>query len=220
MNYRRDNNRGSNRDYRDSRDRQYERPRDDYYDDRHRYRQGRGTNPLLWVLLGLGGIALAVGGYMFLGQANKVQITSVNPHYVTVQEPYNSCRNVKTTTYVANQKDGTKGAIIGGATGAVLGGVVGNQIKHGSGTAIGAVVGGIGGAVAGNQIEKSYEPDTVAKHGSKKECGTKYRSVKSQDGYDVQYLYKGTPATIITQNPPAVGSKIELEQLQAMALQR
>ncbi len=48
----------------------------------------------------------------------------------------------------------TKGAVIGGATGAVVGGVIGNQTGSTTrGAIIGAVVGGAAGAIIGHQMD-------------------------------------------------------------------
>ena len=215
-------NNKNNRNYQNNRRNAYDdnRPQGVSYSDRQYRPERRGVNPLIWVIAGVGATALAVGGYKFMSEAAaKVQITNVSPHYIKTQEPYNSCSNVKTTQYVANQKDGTTGAVIGGATGAVAGGIIGNQIKHGSGTIVGGLIGGATGALIGNQVQKSNQPDYIAKHSTEKKCATRYRNVRSQNGYNVQYIYKGTQANIVTQNPPAVGTKMDLEQLQSIAIQ-
>jgi len=52
----------------------------------------------------------------------------------------------------------TKGAIIGGAAGATVGGVVGHQVgSTAKGAIIGAVVGGAAGALIGHQMDKQAE---------------------------------------------------------------
>lgn len=207
-------------DYDDYNDRAPRRPR---YDDNRQYYNNQPPHSNKALIIGLlvaGGIAAAAGlAYVLKGNEN-VQITSVSPNIVTSQQPYQSCHKVGTTTYVKNQKDGTEGALIGGATGAVAGGIIGNQIRHGGGgTAIGAVVGGATGALAGSAIQKSNQPDYIAKKGSSNQCHTAYKTVQAQNGYKVQYVYKDTPGMVITQNAPAVGSKIPLDQLRAMAIQ-
>ncbi len=51
-----------------------------------------------------------------------------------------------------------KGAIIGGATGAAVGGVIGNQTgSTARGAIIGAMVGGAAGAIIGNRMDKQAE---------------------------------------------------------------
>jgi uncharacterized protein YcfJ len=191
---------------------------DTYY---NQYPPQRNRNILLWVL-GLVGIsALAAGSYYVIkGKSEDLaQIVAVTPNYITTQQPYQSCHKVGTTHYVKNQKDGTKGAIIGGTTGAVAGGIIGNQIKHGgTGTVIGAIAGGTGGALVGREIERSNQPDYIEKHGSTRKCETLYRSTQSQSGYNVRYLYKDNVANIVVANQLAVGSKLPLAELTAMAM--
>jgi outer membrane lipoprotein SlyB len=47
-----------------------------------------------------------------------------------------------------------EGSAIGVVGGAVVGGVLGNQVGHGDGRKVATVIGAVGGAVAGNEIEK------------------------------------------------------------------
>lgn len=61
-----------------------------------------------------------------------------------------NCGVVETTRAFATQGEGTG---LGAAGGAVIGGLLGNQVGGGRGQDVMTVVGAIGGAVAGNQIE-------------------------------------------------------------------
>ncbi|AUR51170.1 hypothetical protein [Aquella oligotrophica] len=54
--------------------------------------------------------------------SQMVKIISVTPNYKEVKKPYQSCKNVTSTEYVQNQKNGMTGGVVGGATGAVAGG--------------------------------------------------------------------------------------------------
>lgn len=203
---------------------------DSYYDNnapRQRSRQrdvvyvqrSSGKGWIIGVIALVAGCAIAAGIYQMFMKPKLAQIISVSPNYTYVKQAYNSCHKVGTTKYVANQKDGTTGGIIGGATGAVAGGVIGNQIKQGGGgTVVGALVGGATGALIGNQVEKANQPDYIAKHGTTTKCGIAYKTVKTQSGYNVQYLYDNNMASVITQSAPAVGAQIPLSQLQTMAV--
>lgn len=201
----------------------YDRPprRDDYNGrpNNNYYPPKKSNTALILGLVAIGAVA-AIAGFAYLSKKDATaQIISVSPNIVSTQKPYESCHRVGTTTYVKNQKNGTEGALIGGATGAVAGGIIGNQIKQGGGgTAVGALVGGATGALVGDQVQKANQPDYIAKKGSSNQCHTAYKTVQAQNGYVVQYMYKDNTATIITQNAPAVGSKIPMEQLQAMAV--
>ncbi len=199
-----------------SRQRRYD---DDYDDYQPQYRQSSSKKPLLIGLGIVGAAAVAAGLYSFLGGSGTAQIVSVSPNYVSTQQPYQDCHRVGTTHYVRNQKNGTEGALIGGATGAVAGGIIGNQVKQGGGgTAVGALVGGATGALVGREVQRSNQPDYVAQKGSTTQCATRYKNVQTQSGYNVQYLYKGNMANMVTQSAPAIGVKIPYSQLQAMAM--
>lgn len=171
---------------------------------------------LIFAAIAIGAIAIAA---TLFGGNKKVQIIAVNPNYITMQVPTRECGKVGTTNYVKNQKNGTEGALIGGATGAVAGGVIGHQVNSGGGTVVGAAVGGVTGALIGRGVERSSQPDYVARHGSTTKCNIVNKSIQKQLGYTVQYLYKDKVASVIMQNAPAVGMQInhsEFEQLVAI----
>jgi outer membrane lipoprotein SlyB len=61
-----------------------------------------------------------------------------------------SCGNVESIRQVTTRARGTG---VGAAGGAVLGGLLGNQIGAGHGRQLATVAGAVGGAVMGNQVE-------------------------------------------------------------------
>jgi outer membrane lipoprotein SlyB len=61
---------------------------------------------------------------------------------------------------------------IGMVAGAVLGGVLGNQVGGGSGKKIATVAGAIGGGYAGNEVEKRTRGNTVYQVRVRMEDGT------------------------------------------------
>jgi uncharacterized protein YcfJ len=200
---------------------------DDYYDEPPRRgrannyapREEKSNKGLLYGLGAVAAVAVAAGSYFIFKAPDTAQIVAVSPNYVTTQQAYQDCHRVGTTRYVKNQKNGTEGALIGGATGAVAGGIIGNQVHGGGGgTAVGAIAGGVGGALIGRDIQRSNQPDYVAKHGSSTQCQTAYRPVQTQSGYNVQYLYKDNMANIVTQSAPAIGTKIPMKDLQQLAM--
>ena len=71
----------------------------------------------------------------------------------TIQKCLN-CGVVETTREIINRGDGSG---LGAAGGAVVGGLLGNQVGGGHGKEAMTVVGAIGGAFAGNQIEKQVK---------------------------------------------------------------
>jgi outer membrane lipoprotein SlyB len=80
-----------------------------------------------------------------------------------------NCGIVESTREITNRAEGTG---VGAAGGAVVGGLLGNQVGGGRGKDVMTVVGAIGGAVAGNQIEgqvnatRSYEVTVRLEDGS------------------------------------------------------
>lgn len=80
-------------------------------------------------------------------------------------------------------KTGGEGSGLGAAGGAVVGGLLGNQVGGGRGNQVATVVGAVGGAVAGNQIEKS---------------------VKSAKSYEITVRFEDGSSRVIREaNPPA-----------------
>jgi outer membrane lipoprotein SlyB len=82
------------------------------------------------------------------------------------------CQNCGTVESIRTISTGGDGSGLGAAGGAVVGGLLGNQVGGGHGKQAMTVVGAIGGAFAGNQIEKraratqSYETTVHMNNGS------------------------------------------------------
>lgn len=68
-----------------------------------------------------------------------------------------NCGNVESVRTITSRAEGSG---LGAAGGAVVGGLLGNQIGGGSGRQLATVAGAIGGAVAGNQIEGNMKATT------------------------------------------------------------
>jgi outer membrane lipoprotein SlyB len=64
------------------------------------------------------------------------------------------------------------GSGLGIATGAVVGGLLGNQVGHGNGRALATVAGAVGGGYAGNAIEKRARSTTVTEVRVRMDTGT------------------------------------------------
>ena len=73
----------------------------------------------------------------------------------TVSKPLcPDCGVIQSTRVIAERGDGGAVGIVGGA---VVGGLLGNQVGGGRGKDIATVAGAVGGAVAGNEIQKRVE---------------------------------------------------------------
>jgi outer membrane lipoprotein SlyB len=71
------------------------------------------------------------------------------------------CDTCATVVGVAEEKRKGKGGALGTVGGAVVGGVLGNQVGGGDGKKVATVAGAVGGAVAGNEIQKRMSRKTV-----------------------------------------------------------
>lgn len=65
-----------------------------------------------------------------------------------------SCRTCATVQGVKEEKRKGKGGILGIAGGAVVGGLLGNQIGKGNGNTVATVGGAVAGGLAGNEVQK------------------------------------------------------------------
>lgn len=70
------------------------------------------------------------------------------------------CSNCGNIESIREIKHRAQGSGLGAAGGAVLGGLLGNQIGGGSGKQIATVAGAVGGAVVGNQVEGNMKAST------------------------------------------------------------
>jgi len=73
----------------------------------------------------------------------------------------NWCSNCGNVESVRAVKQRAEGSGLGAAGGAVIGGLLGNQIGGGSGRTIATAAGAIGGAVVGNQVEGNVKATTT-----------------------------------------------------------
>jgi outer membrane lipoprotein SlyB len=70
------------------------------------------------------------------------------------------CSNCGNIESIREIRQRAQGSGLGAAGGAVLGGLLGNQIGGGSGKQIATVAGAVGGAVVGNQVEGNMKAST------------------------------------------------------------
>jgi outer membrane lipoprotein SlyB len=71
------------------------------------------------------------------------------------------CRNC--ATVVSNhtyKREPERASGVGGVGGAVVGGLLGNQVGSGNGRTLATVAGAVGGAYAGNRIERNMKAET------------------------------------------------------------
>jgi outer membrane lipoprotein SlyB len=87
--------------------------------------------------------------------AHKPKVASAEPAPVGIfNPPPKMCAECGVIESVRAVDTKGQGSGIGAVGGAVVGGVAGNQIGHGTGKTVATVVGAVGGGFAGNEIEK------------------------------------------------------------------
>ena len=102
----------------------------------------------------LGAVGVTAGGavatYSLVGGPQYAEVLAVQPIKETVKTPREVCKDVAVTRQ-APVKD--QHQIAGTAIGAVVGGLLGNQVGGGSGKKIATVAGAVAGGAAGRQIQ-------------------------------------------------------------------
>ncbi|KQQ89014.1 glycine zipper 2TM domain-containing protein [Massilia sp. Leaf139] len=84
-------------------------------------------------------------------KSKPVQVAAAEPKWC------GNCGNVESVRAI---KQRAQGSGLGAAGGAIVGGLLGNQIGGGSGRQIATVAGAVGGAVVGNQVEGNMKATT------------------------------------------------------------
>ncbi len=153
---------------------------------------------------GLLGVAVASAGgafatYAWVDRTPAVaEVLSVEPVKETSSTPRQVCREV-TVTRQKPVQDAHR--IAGTAVGAVVGGLLGNQVGGGNGKKIATVVGAVGGGYAGNQVQGRMQAgDTYAS--TETRCETVKEQHEKVVGYDVKYRIDGKPGTVRMDHEP------------------
>jgi uncharacterized protein YcfJ len=144
----------------------------------------------------MGGIAIgvvvaaaggAMAGYNYNLIGNKepayAQVLKVTEATQTIQVPREVCEDIAVTQQqpVKDEK-----RIVGTVAGALLGGVLGNQVGGGSGKKIATVAGAAAGGYAGNKVQQNMQAkDTYTT--IEKRCHSVNESKVKSLGYDVSY---------------------------------
>ena len=130
----------------------------------------------------------AIAGYNVVRDASPpapefAEVLRVEPAITRIAQEKEICRDVE----IAHQKEPRdEHRIAGTATGAVLGGLIGNQVGGGNGKKLATVVGAVAGGIAGNKVQQRAQGnDTYTTVESQCETVTNY--VDKVIGYDVTY---------------------------------
>ena len=134
------------------------------------------------------------------------KVVSVDPVRTTVNNPKQVCHD-ETVTHTAPPKDQHR--IAGTAIGAVVGGLLGNQVGGGKGKTLATVAGAVGGGYAGNKIEQHNQKGQVSTSVERK-CSTVDNSSSKLVGYDVRYVYNGVTRTVRMDHDP--GDRVQVQE--------
>jgi len=95
------------------------------------------------------------------GASAPIDPTSVAPKLARAEESgerwCGNCGNVESVRTITTR---ARGSGVGAAGGAILGGLLGNQVGGGHGRQLATVAGAVGGAVVGNQVEGNMNAST------------------------------------------------------------
>ncbi|WP_426690055.1 glycine zipper 2TM domain-containing protein [Rhodanobacter ginsengiterrae] len=134
------------------------------------------------------------------------KVISVDPVRSTVNNPRQVCHD-ETVTHTAPPKDEHR--IAGTAIGAVVGGLLGNQVGGGKGKTLATVAGAVGGGYAGNRIQASKQHGQVTSSVERK-CETVNNNSTKIVGYDVRYQYNGVTRTVRMDHDP--GDRVQVQE--------
>ena len=146
----------------------------------------------------------AIAGFNMLGDDEPMYAEVLNVEEITqtINTPREVCENVAVTKK-APVKDEHK--ILGTATGAIIGGLLGNQIGGGGGKKLATVAGAAAGGYAGNKVQGNMQDkDTVTT--TERRCHTVTDSHEQVDGYNVSYRLGESEGMVRMDHKP--GSRI------------
>ena len=134
------------------------------------------------------------------------KVLSVDPIRSTTNKPREVCHD-EVVSHTEPPKDEHR--IAGTAIGAVVGGLLGNQVGGGKGKTLATVAGAVGGGYAGNRIEASRQQGQVTSSVQRK-CSTVTDSSSKIVGYDVRYVYNGITRTTRMDHDP--GDRVQIQE--------
>ena len=152
----------------------------------------------------VGGVVAAtaiggVAGYKYMhAEPQFAEVTHVEPITETRREPHQVCQDF---TVVHRQPAADQHQIAGTAIGALVGGLLGNQIGAGNGRTLATVAGAAGGGYAGNRIEQNMQNSNVTTSVERR-CRTEYSTQHRTIGYKVDYMLAGKPGSVRMDHDP------------------
>ncbi len=150
----------------------------------------------------LGAVGVTAGGavatYSLVTAPKYAEVLAVKPVNETIETPREVCKDVTVTRQKAVQD---QHKIVGTAIGAVVGGLLGNQVGGGNGKKLATVAGAAGGGYAGNKVQENMQNnDTYTT--TETRCSTVTDTREKLVGYDVKYELDGKVSEVRMANDP------------------
>ncbi|MDR5859653.1 glycine zipper 2TM domain-containing protein [Halomonas eurihalina] len=156
-------------------------------------------------VLGLGGMAFGAWQVQEARQPQYAEITGVETLTRSVETPREVCENV-TVQRQAPTRDPHR--VVGSAAGAIVGGLLGNQIGGGSGKKIATVAGAVGGGLAGREVQERIESGQTITT-TEQRCHTVTDTHQETTGYEVSWQHDGEVRTTRLDSRPE-GERVRL----------
>ncbi|MFZ3202411.1 MAG: glycine zipper 2TM domain-containing protein [Pseudomonas sp.] len=157
----------------------------------------------------LGAVGVTAGGavatYSLISGPEYAEVLAVQPIKETIKTPREVCEDV-TVTRQKPVKD--QHQIAGTAIGAVVGGLLGNQVGGGTGKKIATVAGAVGGGYAGNKVQENMQAGATYTT-TENRCRTVTDTSEKVVGYDVKYELDGKEGRVRMDSDP--GSRIPVK---------
>lgn len=169
--------------------------------------------------IGIGVVVAAAGGaiagYNVIGKSEPTyaEVLNVTEATTTVQVPREVCEDVAVTRQkpVKDEK-----RIVGTVAGALIGGVLGNQVGGGSGKKIATVAGAAAGGYAGNKVQQNMQANDTYTDVEQR-CRTVTESKAKVIGYDVSYRLGDETGSVRMDHRP--GERIPVQDGQLVLTQ-
>lgn len=130
-------------------------------------------------------------------EATLATITDIETIEETLKTPREVCEDVTVTTQAPKDER----QIAGTATGAVVGGALGNQIGGGSGKTIATAAGAVVGGAVGKKLQGDYQAGKKQSTTQQK-CTTLMDETVEVTGYMVSYELDGKAGSVRMDEPP------------------
>lgn len=140
----------------------------------------------------------AIAGYQMMDHQQYAEVVNVEPLKEKIRKPRQECHD-EVVTHKRPVKDENR--IAGTAIGAVVGGLLGNQVGGGNGKKIATVAGAAAGGYAGNKTQEHMQDgDTYTT--TEQRCKTVTDTEEKVSGYEVRYRLKGKEGTVRMDRDP------------------